>query len=66
MLFRSVSALVAFGVDRNEDKWESETSASLVSSSDDETRPRYPYIIHQNPSLRCTLNLRCSLPPKRT
>ncbi|KAF3966992.1 hypothetical protein CMV_008958 [Castanea mollissima] len=38
----SASALVAFGADRDEDKWESETSASLVSSSDDETRPRYP------------------------
>nr|POF22501.1 hypothetical protein CFP56_68391 [Quercus suber] len=38
----SASVLVAFGADRNEDKWESETSASLVSSSDDETRPRYP------------------------
>ena len=38
----NASALVAFGVDRDEDKWESETSASLVSSSDDETRPRYP------------------------
>ena len=36
------SVLVAFGPDRDEDKWESETSASLVSSSDDETRPRYP------------------------
>ena len=38
----SASAIVAFGVDRDEDKWELETSASLVSSSDDETRPRYP------------------------
>ncbi|KAK7816773.1 hypothetical protein CFP56_043704 [Quercus suber] len=38
----SVSVLVAFGANRNEDKWESETSASLVSSSDDETRRRYP------------------------
>ncbi|KAL0003094.1 hypothetical protein SO802_016875 [Lithocarpus litseifolius] len=38
----SASALVAFGVDRDEDKWEAETSASLVISSDDETRPRYP------------------------
>ena len=38
----SASALVAFGADRDEDKWESETFASLVSSSDDETRPRYP------------------------
>ncbi|KAK9986750.1 hypothetical protein SO802_031701 [Lithocarpus litseifolius] len=38
----SASALVAFGADRDEDKWESETSASLDSSSDDETRPRYP------------------------
>ena len=38
----SASALVTFGADRDEDKWESETSASLVNSSDDETRPRYP------------------------
>ncbi|KAK7840008.1 hypothetical protein CFP56_017329 [Quercus suber] len=38
----SASALVAFGADRDEEKWESETSASLVSSSDDETRHRYP------------------------
>ena len=38
----SASALVAFGADRDEDKWESETFACLFSSSDDETRPRYP------------------------
>ena len=38
----SASALVAFGASRDEDKWESEISAGLVSSSDDETRHRYP------------------------
>ena len=38
----SASAIVAFGVDKDEDKWELEISASLVSSSNDETRPRYP------------------------
>ena len=38
----SVSAIVAFRVDRDEDKWELETFASLVSSSNNETRPRYP------------------------
>ncbi|KAK9986756.1 hypothetical protein SO802_031707 [Lithocarpus litseifolius] len=39
----SASMLVAFGADdRDEDKWESETSTSLVSSPDGETRLRYP------------------------
>ncbi|XP_023906799.1 uncharacterized protein LOC112018497 isoform X1 [Quercus suber] len=38
----SASALVAFGADRDEDKWESEMFASLVNSSDDETRHSYP------------------------
>ncbi|KAL0008520.1 hypothetical protein SO802_010022 [Lithocarpus litseifolius] len=38
----SASMLIAFRADRDEDKWESETSASLVSSSDDETRRTYP------------------------
>ncbi|XP_065625121.1 uncharacterized protein LOC136065593 [Quercus suber] len=38
----SASALVAFEADRDEDKWESKTFASLVSSSNDETRRRYP------------------------
>jgi len=39
----SASMLFAFGADdRDEDKEESETSESLVSSPDGETRPRYP------------------------
>ena len=39
----SASMLFAFGADdRDEDKQESETSASLVSSPDGETRPRDP------------------------